>query len=1061
MPMTPPNERRGAHADAATSQDEQTTYLLRMQERLAELNTEARSIRAQLPGEYEQDVESIQQQMEFVGDRLAELNAGSTAIDEAVDETFDAGWAAYRDMSNENAGVMAGQENRVSRTEMKFEQYDVTASSNPLEPADLWDDASVAELVRIYESGEARFGVDPLANAAVEQQQAAAPEASTPSWSTANMQGGSASIEPAWLEQRFADIAQRIEQSLSEIRPESSLLKLGHRFDQLEERMNSALDGVATRADVEELCRAELQVEEISAQLGQFRAQLSRLDTIDAHLGTLTQQLSEEKMMALFGNASSPAIETARLDAVDAQLASIAEQLSDERFSELTARPATPMPDVEDLAASAAEQMAERFASHERWETQSRDLGEVRGLVENLITERRINDENNASMLETMQQAIIRVLERIDDMEVAQQATAPAMTPLEPESAPVEAEAAQAGIRIENDDALSRLPVTGPEPGPAMDADPTTSSEIETQPSSYESLTHPQPEPAMEEEAATPPPGETQESTFVSLTHPQPESESSQGEAFAGSDDEMMYEPPPFLRSEDKPSYASTSNASQDEPYTSPGSQPNSEGSPLASSAFFGDTIESELGAESEEIGSRKPVALSIDQMRQKLIADAHQAKLRAESQRDGKAGSERPIGANNASQTAKAKQASGRSSARISRRSVLVAVLALLLIVPAIYFLMPRSSSDADGVPAPEAVHSIPAPQGEAGPGARGPGSGNGFTPKQTNKVLPGAGSKGKIDKDAGDQAPNANPARVDTASIPHGIMLLEQREPNSGEIERAQQAQGMAFLSNQLGMAAANVTPASLMQEYILAQHSGPNGPNGQALTGVGSSLKLPPATVGPFSLRLAAAQGVASAQFEVAARLAKGDVTEQNLNAAARWYQRSASQGFAMAQYRLGTLYERGLGVKADLARAQIWYRRAAQQGNLKAMHNLAVLRAGGEGRTADYTAAVQWFLQAAERGLADSQYNLAMLYESGLGVPHDIKQAYKWLVLASKSGDVEAKRHLKILGAQLNKTDRAEAQKLARSWRAKASDPMANDARVAGRAWQNGGRRAARG
>ena len=64
MPMTPPNERRGAHADAATSQDEQTSYLLRMQERLAELNTEARSIRAQLPGEYEQDVETYSRPIE-------------------------------------------------------------------------------------------------------------------------------------------------------------------------------------------------------------------------------------------------------------------------------------------------------------------------------------------------------------------------------------------------------------------------------------------------------------------------------------------------------------------------------------------------------------------------------------------------------------------------------------------------------------------------------------------------------------------------------------------------------------------------------------------------------------------------------------------------------------------------------------------------------------------------------------------------------------------------------------------------------------------------------------
>jgi len=80
---------------------------------------------------------------------------------------------------------------------------------------------------------------------------------------------------------------------------------------------------------------------------------------------------------------------------------------------------------------------------------------------------------------------------------------------------------------------------------------------------------------------------------------------------------------------------------------------------------------------------------------------------------------------------------------------------------------------------------------------------------------------------------------------------------------------------------------------------------------------------------------------------------------------------------------------------------------------------------------------------------------------LGVRHDVKQAYKWFALASKSGDTDAERRREALAAKLSKKDRAEAEKLANSWRAKASDPMLNDARVAGQAWQHGGRRAARG
>ena len=116
--------------------------------------------------------------------------------------------------------------------------------------------------------------------------------------------------------------------------------------------------------------------------------------------------------------------------------------------------------------------------------------------------------------------------------------------------------------------------------------------------------------------------------------------------------------------------------------------------------------------------------------------------------------------------------------------------------------------------------------------------------------------------------------------------------------------------------------------------------------------SQVSLPPATVGPLSLRLAAANGDPSAAFEVGARLAEGKGTSQNFTEAITWYQKSAAQGFAQAQYRLGTLYERGLGVKADVARAQSWYERAAEQGHIKAMHNLAVLSAGRSTGSPDY-------------------------------------------------------------------------------------------------------------
>jgi localization factor PodJL len=243
-------------------------------------------------------------------------------------------------------------------------------------------------------------------------------------------------------------------------------------------------------------------------------------------------------------------------------------------------------------------------------------------------------------------------------------------------------------------------------------------------------------------------------------------------------------------------------------------------------------------------------------------------------------------------------------------------------------------------------------------------------------------------------------------------------------------------------------SATQAALMQQRLL----GRSGADAEGGADGAKSMALPPATVGPFSLRMAAAQGEPSAQYEVAARLAEGKGGDQDLKQAAEWFLRSATSGFPMAQFRLGTLYERGLGVTTDLARAKIWYSRAAEQGNVKAMHNLAVLIASRGGAKADYATALRWFTAAAERGLADSQYNLGVLYEGGMGVTKDEKEAYKWLLLAAGSGDAEAKSRREALKARLSEEDRAEVEAVVASWQAKPTDPVANDSGLAGQAWQ---------
>lgn len=216
--------------------------------------------------------------------------------------------------------------------------------------------------------------------------------------------------------------------------------------------------------------------------------------------------------------------------------------------------------------------------------------------------------------------------------------------------------------------------------------------------------------------------------------------------------------------------------------------------------------------------------------------------------------------------------------------------------------------------------------------------------------------------------------------------------------------------------------------------------------------SRKALPSALVGPLSLRLAAANGDASAEFQVASRFADGKGVSQNFEEAIKWYTRSAGRGFALAQYRLGTLYERGLGVEKDPHRASVWYQRAAAQQNIKSMHNLAVLAASSTGGNPDYSTAAKWFTEAAERGLGDSQFNLAILYQNGLGVPQDDGQAYRWFNLAATSGDREAMKRMTAIALKLGQTKTAVIDRELKGWMRKPADTMANDPHVAGQAWQ---------
>ncbi len=85
--------------------------------------------------------------------------------------------------------------------------------------------------------------------------------------------------------------------------------------------------------------------------------------------------------------------------------------------------------------------------------------------------------------------------------------------------------------------------------------------------------------------------------------------------------------------------------------------------------------------------------------------------------------------------------------------------------------------------------------------------------------------------------------------------------------------------------------------------------------------------------------------------------------------------------------------------------------------------------------DYDRAVREFRLLAEQGHAQTQVNLGIMSSQGRGVPKDSVQAYMWYTLAAGQGHDLAGKFTDLLEKSMPLDKLAEAQRLAREWKAK--------------------------
>ena len=893
-----------------------------------------------------------------------------------------------------------------------------------------WDQAAADALRQIYENGEAGLAV---AGKALDGD----PDSVRTVSACSDGQPAHADYRPvvvaglgedrAWLDGRFSSIADEIGRALEEARPDAAIDALFNRVDSFEAKFNSALESVSTGlsgvAKTSHLRQLEGQVSDLGRQIIHVKQQLEML-------GGIEQQLSELNQLAAAAQTAGHDDSGAGPDAFDS--AALAESLADrtaERLSHVLEElgSGNGQPDGALLADTVADRTAQRLASVIEAMGQSRQLAvvpsetsepsEAEQMLTSFIEEQRQAGAVTNGVLDTMQEALVRLIDRVEAIDTAQSEllrTASQFAQQAPEPAPEPA--ATAFGRRGQGDASSR-------------------------PARHQ---------AENSEEVRQPRGTTGRLRVETLD----ENETAQKHDLAG---------------------AAQRTAAR----------------------------ESEVTGASIRQRMRASIAMQSD-------AAATHAEAAEESHELGAT----RRGSPQARETQPA--SIGRRGLYIAIFALIlvgVSYLANLLLADRYGGLLPRSASNPAGIHSDEFKRTPASPSNVRGEAPALPGGGAGGQLRATDQAIEKTTRTGDevppmdlrprsqhelprnvpetVTDDLSQQmgAQSVAVAAVQPvlrASAPMaGIMLDTSSKPRQlmapnapagaerGQIAANADIQPPAAARNQAGAPVVNRVSAPIATganpppgPLSAATSAGNQGRVGQRDVvndgmglaaeprrgGMQGGLELPPAMIGPMSLRIAAAQDNPSAAFEVGVRFAEGRGIKQDFSEAYRWYHRSAAKGFALAQYRLATLYERGLGTTADAEQARLWYTRAAEQGNVKAMHNLAVFHSGREGVAPDYEQAAMWYTAAAERGLMDSQFNLAILYENGLGVPKDARQAYKWYALAARSGDKDAMRRRDALIAALDTAVVRTVESDVASWQRQSTSRLANDARFAGDQWR---------
>ena len=163
----------------------------------------------------------------------------------------------------------------------------------------------------------------------------------------------------------------------------------------------------------------------------------------------------------------------------------------------------------------------------------------------------------------------------------------------------------------------------------------------------------------------------------------------------------------------------------------------------------------------------------------------------------------------------------------------------------------------------------------------------------------------------------------------------------------------------------------------------------------------------------MKEAAARGLADAQYQVAAMYAAGRGTSPDKAEAIEWGRRAAAQKNIPAQFSLGCLLIESEETELK-AEGVNWLKRAANEGSRQAALFLAAALARGEFKLAKNESDAELLIKPlADNGDAEAQFFLAWLYTFGEKFAEQRSSARKYLEMAAKSGHEKAAAALRSL------------------------------------------------